>query len=517
MVTCSPMFLSLLSCSPSRLPLLHGKAGTFALLLAAVATTSITAPTVAAAQTSQAPVSREVIQQLPSRDVQQLNRALQRLARDPRNVDALVNAGDASLKLDDLDAAMGFFGRAQSLSPNNARAKLGRAAVFLRSERPIEALRIYAEAEAKGISTRSVAADRGLAFDLAGNNAEAQLRYRAALVTGRDDEVSRRLAISQAISGDEDGFEQTLLPMLERGDLAAFRARAFGLAILGKTDQATSISDAVMPRDLASRIAPYLAYMPRLTASQQAAAANLGIFPQAAEIGRDDPQIARYAQSVPARQAPSGAAAPVANVDARLAPQGERLGRSPGSANPVASPAPPRAPSASRLAAVAQEQASAQAVQSAPRPASAPTATNRPPENLIPQPRVEDAFADMARPAARLASAPVNGVDITSITPPREVEAPPAPVYPSRHWVQVATGQDRSALRFDWRRMARNSPDLLGDFDPHVVRWGQANRLLAGPVDSPAAARALVNALKAQGQDSFPYTNPEGEEIVELQ
>src|SRR3546814_11685044 len=73
-----------------------------------------------------------------------------------------------------------------------------------------------------------VAADHGLAHDLVGNNAEAQANYRLALARRSDDEVARRLAVSLAISGDRAGFESALLPMLQRQDYAAFRARAFG-------------------------------------------------------------------------------------------------------------------------------------------------------------------------------------------------------------------------------------------------------------------------------------------------
>ncbi|MEP5937194.1 MAG: SPOR domain-containing protein [Erythrobacter sp.] len=463
-------------------------------ILAGIAATPLAIPYAAAAQSRDTPVAREVVQQLPTADVQRLNKALKRLARNARDVRALVDAGNASLQLGDLDAAMGFFGRAQVLEPNNADAKVGRAAVFLRSERPIEALRIYAEAEAKGISTRQVAADRGLAYDLAGNNAQAQQSYRSVLARGANPEVTRRFAISQAISGDESGFEATLLPMLERGELAAFRARAFGLAILGKVDDATSISNAVMPRDLASRIAPYLAYMPRLTKAQQAAAANLGIFPQAAEIGRDDPQIAQYAQT--------GTISPVANVDARLVPQGRQLG----SSNPSTAASQPSG-NTSRLAAVSQGQS-----QPAAQPASSPS-RSAPAE----RPDVGQAFAGFELPPQSGSRTPADRVDISTFEPPREIAAPPPPSHPAREWVQVATGRDRTALRFDWRRMARNAPDLLGNLSPHVVRWGQANRLLAGPIDSQTAARDLVNALKAQGIDSFRYASPEGQEITELQ
>lgn len=138
---------------------------------------------------------------------------------------------------------------------------------------------------------------------------------------------------------------------------------------------------------------------------------------------------------------------------------------------------------------------------------------------------VADAFAGFSGLGSRNAAAPKSGaVDITTIKVPREAPPEPKPEpkpeppkHPSRHWVQVATGTDRSALRFDWRRFARKAPNLLGDYKPHVVEWGQANRLLAGPVKSAKEAREMVNALKEQGVDSFTYTSPEGQEIDQLQ
>ena len=268
------------------------------------------------AQDGGVPLSREVVQPLPSKEVQRLDDALRRLARNSRNLSALTDAGSAALELGDLEAAMGFFGRAQDLSPSNASVKMGMAAVFLRSDRPIEALRLFTEAEAAGASSNAVAAERGLAFDLVGNNAEAQASYKIALERGAGPDVARRLAISHAIAGNREDFEIVLRPLVANRDFAAFRARAFGLAILGETGEANAIADAVMPRDLAARMAPYLNYMPRLTKAQQAAAANLGIFPKAVDIGRDDPRIAQYSGSTN-----------VSGADARLAPQGAPLGR----------------------------------------------------------------------------------------------------------------------------------------------------------------------------------------------
>jgi Flp pilus assembly protein TadD len=410
-------------------------------------------------------VNREVVQPTQSAEVERLNVALRRLARDPQNVAALIEAGNSAIELDDLDAALGFFGRAQELSPGNPQAKVGLAVVYLRSRRPIESLRLFAEAEQAGANSDSVAGDRGLAYDLVGNNTQAQESYRIALARGPDDEIARRLALSLAISGDKPGFEEVLLPMLQRQDYGAFRIRAFGLAIMGEESEAVSIANAVMPRDLATRIAPYLAYMPRLTKAQQAAAANLGIFPRAADIGRDDLRIAQYA---------SGAA----ETGSRLTPSGNPLGS--------------RADSRRR-----PDQASSRV-------------TGETGQSL------SDAFEELAAQEAVAPDAAAGAVDISSIEAPREARPDPI-IHPSRFWVQVATGRDISALGFDWRRIQRRHAALLGEFAPHVVKWGQANRLLAGPIASRDEARRLVNSLKRAGQDSFIYVSPQGQEIDNLQ
>ncbi|GGD98284.1 hypothetical protein GCM10011515_17610 [Tsuneonella deserti] len=260
-----------------------------------------------------------VVQAVPPPAASELKEALRRLARSPADFDALIAAGRASLALDDIDAATGFFGRADVIRPGDARVKAGLAAANLKSDRPIEALQLFDQAQAAGAPPVTLAADRGLAFDLVGDNASAQAQYRLALTQGPDPEISRRLGLSLAISGDKKGFEAALLPLLQRRDFAAYRARAFGLAVLGEEAEAVSIVEAVMPRDLASRITPYLSYMPKLTRAQQAAAGNLGAFPRAAQIGRDDPRFAQYAGpvSVPVSQR---------SPDSRLAPAGAPLG-----------------------------------------------------------------------------------------------------------------------------------------------------------------------------------------------
>lgn len=422
--------------------------------------------------------SREVVQPLPSKETQRLNRALLQLAKRPTSVAALVEAGEAATEVGDLDAAIGFYSRADEFAPSDWRVKLGMARVFLRSGRPVDALPLFAAAQTAGADAREVLSDRALAFDLVGDPENAQTAYRRAIaLDGTDNESKRRLAVSYAISGNREGFEDTLRPMIDRRDFASFRARAFGLAIMGEQDRAAAIVDAVMPRDLAGRINPYLAYMPRLTKAQQAAAANLGIFPKVADIGREDPRIAAYTSGS------SSTDRTVRTAGNRLEPAGEPLGR-------------PTTP--------------------ATEPSFDLTQTGSATPS-VPSESVADAFADIGD--AELANAGGNAVDLAAIEIPREATPEPEPAkpdHPARIWVQLATGRDTSALRFDWRRFARQAPELLGDFKPHVTPWGQANRLLAGPLASRAEARELINALKAKGIDTFRFSSPEGTEITLL-
>ena len=279
---------------PSRLPRSRSA-------LLAVAFCLLALPAAAQAQGA---ASTPVTQPFPSREALELSAALSQLSRDPRNVDSLVNAGIAASKLGDFEAAVGFFKRGQALAPSNPRLLAGLAGALVRQGDAAAAIPMFAQALAAGAPASSIAADRGLAYDLVGDPLSAQRYYSQALSTGVDaEEVTRRLAISQAISGDGTAMEKTLLPLLKKQDKASWRTRVFGLAILGQEREANRIVKTLHPGTLANGITPYLQYMPRLTRAQQAAAANLGVFPRASEIGRDEARIAALAPSGSARDA----------------------------------------------------------------------------------------------------------------------------------------------------------------------------------------------------------------------
>lgn len=243
----------------------------------------------------------------------QLNAALSKLARNPRDVAALIEAGRASVAIGDAEAAMGFYRRADQLQPGNSNIKAGLAGAMVLAEDPFAAIPLFEAAERIGPLDPRLLSERGLAYDLVGDNVLAQQYYRQALTVGPDDETLRRLALSQAISGDRRGMEVTLSPLLQKQDKAAWRTRAFAFAILGLATEAEAIARANLSEAAAGGMVAYLRYMPRLTPAQQAAAANLGHFPRAAEIGRDDPRIAAFARpkaTLAAAEKPAVAAAP---------------------------------------------------------------------------------------------------------------------------------------------------------------------------------------------------------------
>ncbi len=429
--------------------------------------------------------AQPVVQQLPDPASERLNEALRRLSSNPQSLPALIEAGRASIELDDADAAEGFFARAQAVSPESGAVMAGLAVVALRREDAALALELFDLAAQAGESLDPYATDHGLAYDLVGENLRAQERYQAALSREENAETSRRLALSYAISGNQNASETVLLPLLQRRDLAAYRTRAFALAILNREDEAITIVETMLPARLASRLTPYMRYMPQLTPSQQAAAANLGSFPPVENIGRDEPRPARVV-------ARSGVSQPAVDMGSRLVPEGEPLGPSTTQRNDE-----------SALSRVLRQQ-------------QVPQETAEPVEE-VEQQSLDDAFAGFDFDDEDSASGSRPGaVDMTTFEPEREVREPPPPAHPAREWVQVATGRDIAAFRFDWRRLVRNSQGLLEGREAYRARWNQTNRLLTGPFDSRDEAQQFVRQLSAAGISAFRFSSSVGEEVVPL-
>lgn len=490
--------------------------------------------------------AQEVVQALPPREAADLSAAMRRLAQRPTDLDALLRAGNASLALRDLSAASGFFARAAAVAPTDARVLVGQARVALEQRRPVDALEIFAQAERAGARTQEMAADRALAYDLVGDNASAQTLYRGVLAAGEDAEVRRRLALSLAISGNRQEFERTLYPLLRDEDRQAFRTRAFGLAILGLTDDAVGIADAMMPTDLALRMAPYLRYMPRLTKAQQAAAANLGAFPAATQIGRDSADIAAYA---------SAGARIAARADASLTPSGAALGSRANEPAPSASAARRPSPAREEPRAVTVPAVRVAQVQTTGAPPPSPTpapsqavivASSSPAATPGAGSEAErislaEAFADLGPAPSASAAPPPGAVDVAKLAASRaaeeakakreadarakarrEAEAREAKAQaekaareaePARFWVQVGVGRNVDAFAFDWRRLAKKAGGALDGKGPWAAKYGATNRMLAGPYPNEAAARAALKQLKDNDIEALPFKSAQGEKV----
>jgi len=209
-----------------------------------------------------------------------LVRHIHTLASDPKDFSALIGAGKASLEIGDPQAAAGFFARADEVNPRSPLPHAGMGAVSVASGDPRSAMPYFSRALQLGAPVSTIACERGLAYDLLGQQRQAQADYRIALNGPDATEARRRLALSLAISGDKAGALDALAPLSAKGDSSAGRVRAFVLALTGDSKGAMVAIDAAMPGSWA-RVSPLLQQLAALRPDQKAAAVNLGIFPDA--------------------------------------------------------------------------------------------------------------------------------------------------------------------------------------------------------------------------------------------
>ena len=256
-----------------------------------------------------------------------LGRYMRALGSDPRDFSALIGAGRAALVLGDEDAAAGFFARADEVNTNSPLPQAGMGAVAVAKGDPAAALPYFARAQQLGAPVATFGADRGLAYDLLGQQTQAQADYRAALGGTDGDEARRRLALSLAISGNKAEALQTLAPLSARGDSAIGRIRAFVLALSGDSKGAMVAIDAAMPGSWSS-VAPFLQRLPTLAPAQKAAAVNLGIFPDSGGVAyaaaTTPPVIAAPPPPTAPRATPSWSlSASTAMASAKVATRGD--------------------------------------------------------------------------------------------------------------------------------------------------------------------------------------------------
>ncbi len=475
--------------------------------------------------------------------------AMTRLAGSPRDLDALIKAGEASLELEDPRSALGFFGRADDVAPDNGRVKAGLGRAMLQLDRIGDGLRLMEQAGNLGYSDFGLLADRGLARDLAANQEGAQADYAAALrLNPNDQKVIRRLAVSYGIAGQVDQAEKTIQPLLYKSDRAAWRDKAFILAMNGKTGEAISISNQVMPAQLATAIKPYLERMAMLNPAQRAAAVHLGRFPP----GLVNVQMAsNRAPSAAPPRAPQASPPPPMPVPVPV--QQKPVVPTP-RPQPAPVPAAPKpapataAPSASPVAQVASNSVTPRPVQGPPMPDDLPPAATPRPAPVQPAPAkpalkpatstrtLADIMAEIEVPQSELK--PGVAVDLNDLAALKaakkkaeaaaakkkadaeakakaEAEKKRLAANPARYWVQIGTGRSKDALAFTLKRMKKEHDALAGK-DGFAASWGATNRLVVGPFKSLEKAKAVEADLKKAGSDAFVWRSDAGEEVEAL-
>lgn len=403
-----------------------------------------------------------------------LARYLRVLARDPGDLEALSGAGAAALAVGDADAAINFYVRAEKIAPRDGRIKAGLGSALVQKEQPRAALRLFSNATDLGVPPIDVALDRGLAYDLRGDNKKAQAEYALVTRTRPDPEATRRLALSLAMSGDRMGALAILDPLLRKRDIAAWRARAFVLAMTGDTPGAEAAAYAVLPRYQADALKPFLTRLSSLKSAEKAAAVHFGHFPEdkVPEMADVSPVAAPKA-SPPTMAARPSAPKPSFDSDGRL----------------VLRPETPSAKAGTTAA------------------APAPPIVLSDPEQKVADQRslAEDRRAAQKRAAAEKAAAEKKAKA-------RE-EAKAAKSNPERYWVQIASGAYKPDLDKEWDKQKGRFSKLLSGRSPWTTPYKSTNRLLIGPFASKGAAQDWVNEARTGGLSSFPVTTSAGQKV----
>jgi Flp pilus assembly protein TadD len=387
-----------------------------------------------------------------------LARNVRILAQSPRDYKALVGAGRAALATGDAEVAVGFFGRAADVWPSAAAPKAGMGAALVAMGEASHALTEFERAARLGATVSSFALDRGLARDLLGQQALAQADYTIALAGPDPDEARRRLALSQAISGNRVGALATLVPLAQRHDSATVRVRAFVAALGGDTDGADRTLEANMP-GMASHLDPFFRRLASLSPAQKAAAVHLGIIPSGA---------GGLASAIPLPSSPFASAM----VPPLPTPR-------PVSAHPpaIGSLGRPQPSNANRLGGI---------------------------EALLKQP-----VSPLAAPSIAPQQAALNPI---RTLPPALVAAP----APSRVWVQLASGLDEGALGAQFARLAARKPDLFTGIRPFVSTVGERTKLLIGPFKDRENSEIFVEELADAQITGFSWVSPAGQPVRKL-
>lgn len=225
------------------------------------------------------------------------------LAIDPGFVPALRAATEVALAMR-MPQAMHYAERWVSRQPQDGLSHLAFGAALVQQNRPTEAQKAFALAEAAGGPPAAIAVQRGLAYDLLGQSRNAQLAFAGAMQRAPGDRsILENMALSLAIGGDDAAALQLLQPEAERATGQASFERTLVLihALAGRLDLARRIAESNLPPQAGAGIGDLLQRVSLLpTAAEKAAAVHLGILPDAGRVTVPPPVQTEVAEAPPA-------------------------------------------------------------------------------------------------------------------------------------------------------------------------------------------------------------------------
>lgn len=444
-----------------------------------------------------------------------LSSALARIAANSSDTGALLDAGRASIELEDYRAAVGFLVRAEQANPRDGAVKAALGSAMVHMENPTRALDYFGEAQLMGAPERLFLADRGLARDLLGQQDAAQRDYQLALSISPNDELTRRYALSLGISGQADRAIQMLTPQLRAQDRGAWRLRAMILAMNGRDKEAIEIVGATMPPAMVQNILPYLTQMDRLNPAQQAAAAHFGRFPNGQLGPRRKP-----VQVAAATPAPSP---PAAVTGKRPSAGGKRQVVAAATPAPVTvTRKPDLAPAAKRtdaatMAAASTARTTVATPSPAPTPALRPAPTAR---DAQAAPVLQSSFRSTIRPALSPetptqapTAAPTAAAPAPALTPSPAPAAPlpaptpspaPAAVVPQPIGVASNTAREAVGPGFSLADVGRPAASPMPSAATPTTPAPGAPAAVPVPAPSPVSAAPLASLADIVGSIEIP-------------
>jgi hypothetical protein len=460
------------------------------------------------------------------------------LAKDPRNLAALLSRGEAETVLQQSEAAAGSYDQALQIDPSSVQARIGLGRLRLADD-PGKAEALFLDAVHRDARSAVAWNDLGIARDLLGHHQDAQVAYRQAInldASMRGAQVN--LALSMAMAGRADDAAPLLRPLADapnasrklRHDLAAV------LAMGGDRSAAQQILAQDLPPEQVDKALSIFA-----AAGAQAAPSGVTDPPTSlSEAHSDTPTVAMAVPVVPVSAGPASvdlaSAGPTNANPAGTAPV------TAGSVNAVQNSVAPAGTAAAgadqaKVVLASADQASASPASvtlasTAPAAGAGPTGTDRADASPVSMTSAGTAPADArsvkldvasvasasagptsAGPAgadsakadqASAGSASVNSASASSASATR-VGTKSANTGPL---AQLATVASSDAAASEWRRMQKHFPDLLegrkpilteSESDAGRVHWNVRTAGFAGA----GQAKEFCQAAKTHGLSCF--------------